>query len=143
MRKRFLFSFIIVFLKAKRVFLFLSNHQSFFEASYEKGASHLQLLRSIVSLDGFGLDDDRGVGALPELRLGGDGSGDVTRTQSERGAECRQRCYQHGDNDFDNLFLSHNFNNFLTVKRSNSEAVCQCNGLSDRRSVSNGGLIAY
>ena len=46
-------------------------------------------LRSIIGLDGLGLDDGGGVSALPVLRLGGDSSGDVTRRESESRTECR------------------------------------------------------
>ena len=41
------------------------------------------LLRSIVTLDGLGLNDDAGVGFLPELALGGDGPCDVARTHRD------------------------------------------------------------
>ena len=84
-----------------------------------------------VRLRGLGHDGGRGVAVL-----------DVTRTrthhprrgatlQSESCTQCRQCRNQYGDDDLQNLLLSHSKNN-LTVKRSNSAAVCQCNGLSGR-----------
>ena len=46
------------------------------------------LFRCVVGFDGFGLDDGGGVSALVVLGLGGDGSGNVTGTESEGGSEC-------------------------------------------------------
>ena len=66
----------------------------------EKRSSHLQLLRSIVGLDGFSLDDHGGVGFLPVLGLGGDGSGDVAGTKSEGCTKCRECGDEYGNNRF-------------------------------------------
>ena len=68
---------------------------------------------SIVTLNGFGLDDDGGVGSLPVLALGRDRPRDVAGTQSECCSQRRQRRYQHADDDFNDLLLTHNFSSFI------------------------------
>ena len=73
------------------------------------GKGLLQLLRSVVRFDRFGLDDDRGVGFLPVLGLGGDGPRHVTGAQTpgyrqttEESGHCR--CH-----DLVNFLLVHVF----------------------------------
>jgi len=73
-----------------------------------RDSHELELARCVVGLDRFRLDDDRGVASLVVLTLGRHRSGHVTTRQSERGAQCRQRCDQHANNDLDNLLLTHN-----------------------------------
>ena len=65
------------------------------------------MFRRIVTFDGLCLDRDGGVSALEELRPIGDGAYNVAGTQSERRSECRERCNQHRQDDFDKLFLVH------------------------------------
>jgi len=52
--------------------------------------SLLQLLRGIVGLDGFGLDEDRSVATLDVGRGGRDGAGDVARGQNSGGSDDHQ-----------------------------------------------------
>ena len=56
--------------------------------------SLLQLLRSVVGLDGLGLDENRGVAALDVGRGGRDGASDVARSQNSGGSDDHQgnRC---------------------------------------------------
>ena len=68
---------------------------------------------AVVRFDGLGLDDDGGVAALPCLRTGRDGSGDVAGTQSQARRQCRQCRNQHGDDDFDDFCFGHNVTIFL------------------------------
>ena len=68
----------------------------------------IKFFTSIVRFDGLRLDDHTRVTLLQVLTLGRYGSRYVTARQSERGAQCRQRCDQHGDDDLDNLLLAHN-----------------------------------
>ena len=49
-----------------------------------------QLLAGVVGLDGFGLDEDRGVAALDVRRRGRDGAGDVARSQNSGGSDDHQ-----------------------------------------------------
>jgi len=72
-----------------------------------RDSHELELARCIVGLDRLGLDNDRRVGFLPVLTLGRHRPRHVTTRQSERGAQCRQCCDQHGDDDFDNLLPGH------------------------------------
>ena len=77
-------------------------------AAFPGGSLRLQLFAGVVGLSGSCLNHDAGVAALVELALVGDGSHYVARTQPERRSQRRQRCYQHGDDDFSNLLLGHN-----------------------------------
>ena len=63
----------------------------------------------VVTLDSFGLDDDRGVPFLPCLRTGGDRACHVAARQPKTCRQGSQRCNQHGDDYFCNFFLLHNF----------------------------------
>ncbi len=65
------------------------------------------LTTSVVTLDGFGLDDDGGVAVLPCLRARRDGSGDVAGTQSQARRQCREGGDEDGDHQFQDFFLSH------------------------------------
>ena len=73
-----------------------------------RDSHELELTRRVVSLDRLGLDDDGCVTPLVVLALVRNRPRHVTTRQSERGAQCRQCCNQHGDDDFDNLLLTHN-----------------------------------
>ena len=68
----------------------------------------IKFFTSIVTFDGFRLDNDTRVASLVVLTLGRHRSGHVTTRQPERSAQCRQRSDQHGDDDLDNLLLTHN-----------------------------------
>ena len=75
-------------------------------------------LRSVVGLDGLGLDGDRGVAFLVELGSVGDGPDDVAGTQSEGSSEGGQCRDEYGDDDFDDLSFVHNgvgFEKFLSL----------------------------
>ena len=62
----------------------------------------------VVGLGGLGLDHDRGVATLIELRLVGDRPNDVAGTQPKRRSQCRQCRNQDTNDDFQNLLLTHN-----------------------------------
>ena len=61
------------------------------------------LLARIVRLDGLRLNDHACVGFLPVLALSRHRSRHVARAQSERGSQSRQRRYQHGDDNLNDL----------------------------------------
>ena len=64
---------------------------------------------SIVGFYGSTLDDDGRVAPLDGLTPSRDRPCHVACTQPERRSECRQGRYQHRDDDFNDLFLFHNF----------------------------------
>ena len=66
------------------------------------------LLDAIVTFDGLRLDNDGRIAFLQVLGLGGDGPGDVARTQSQDRSQRRQRRNQHRHNNPPNLFPFHN-----------------------------------
>ena len=55
-----------------------------------------ELLRGIVGLDGFGLDDDGGVIALDVAALGCDRAGDVAGRESQRNGKDSERHQEDG-----------------------------------------------
>ena len=65
------------------------------------------LLRRVIRLDGLRLDDHAGVGFLPVLGLGGDGSCHVARTQPQRNRYACHNRRGYGNNDFVNLLFAH------------------------------------
>ena len=67
------------------------------------------LLRRVIALYGSTLDDDGRVAPLDGLAPSRDRPRHVAGTQPERCSECRQCRYQHRDDDFNDLFLFHNF----------------------------------
>ena len=72
---------------------------------------------SIITLNGLGLDDARGVTFLPVLGLGGDGPRDVARAEPESGSQRSQCGNQNRDDNFPDVFVAHNglfFVNFWT-----------------------------
>ena len=76
-------------------------------ATFSHFFAFLQLLAGIVLLDRLRLNDARRVTFLPVLALRSHRPGHVARTQSERGSQRRQRSYQHGDDNLNDLFLGH------------------------------------
>ena len=70
----------------------------------------LQLLRRIIRLYRFCLDDDGGVAALHVLALRGDGSRHVARRQSQRYRQAGQDGGKGRGCDFVDLLLCHDDN---------------------------------
>ena len=66
------------------------------------------VLLGVVGLGGLGLDHNRGVAALVELRLVGDRPYYVTGVEADGCSQCRQCRDQDTDDDFQNLLLAHN-----------------------------------
>ena len=133
----------------------MSKQTDFFIFSLrEKGErKNLKFLCCIVGFDGLGLNNHARVASLPILALRCYRPCHIARTQSERNRHaCHNSRYHRGYN-LVNLLLSHNLSFLCLLQvdiihrsirptgRSNSNAVCQCNGLSAfRRSAS---LEAY
>ena len=67
----------------------------------------LQFLRRIVLFNRLRHDGTGRVASLVVLALRGDGPRHVAGTQSERRTQRRQRRYQHGDDDLNNLLPCH------------------------------------
>ena len=55
-----------------------------------------ELLRGVVGLDGFGLDDDGSVAFLPCFRTGCDRAGDVAGRESQRNGKDSERHQEDG-----------------------------------------------
>ena len=76
----------------------------------------------VVRFSRPGLDGDRRVAFLIELRPVGHGPDHIARTQSERCSQRRQRCDQYGNDGFDDLLFGHNGCDFcLTMDNINDE----------------------
>ena len=69
-------------------------------------------LHAIVTLDGFGLDDDSGISPLEVLAGGGYGASDVATLQPERNSQTRQHCRHGRCNDFVDFRFVHTDLNF-------------------------------
>ena len=69
----------------------------------------LQFLGSVIRLDRLRLDDDRCVGFLPVLGLGGDGSGDVTGAQTPGYRQTTEESGHCRGHDLVNFLLVHVF----------------------------------
>ena len=84
-----------------------------FAVTFFSAESLLRLIRDffggIVGFYGSTLDDDGRVAPLDGLAPSGDRPRHVAARQPERCSQCRQCRYQHRDDDFNDLFLFHNF----------------------------------
>ena len=65
-------------------------------------------LARVIRLDGLRLNDHGRVGFLPVLAFGGDRPCHIARTQPESRSQRRQCRNQHGDDNLNDLLLTHN-----------------------------------
>ena len=66
-----------------------------------------QFFACVVRFNRLGDDGAGGVAALEILALRAYRTGDITGSQAESRSESSQGCYQHGDDDFNDLLLAH------------------------------------
>ena len=79
-----------------------------------EGQQSCLLFRRVVTFSYFRLNHHGCVAALVELGFVGDGSYHVAGRKSEGSSECRERCDEHRDDNFNDLLFGHN-SEFLVV----------------------------